>query len=456
MADNILTKDRDAADIDLAAKDIASVKYPRNILTDPSGNDLTPLTDAQLRASPLYLGIADGANLDAFSRMRVSDPVALFAVQCQYNAAQFQMEAGATGTGVAPAHDANTRMVALSCTAGSGTSFVQSFEYIPYQPGKSQLGFFTGVLGAGVAGAVVDVGLFDALNGFFFRQNGASGLQLIRRSSTTGSVVDEVVPQASWNIDKLDGTGRSGLTLDPTKAFILALDAQFLGMGRCRVYFDIGGQLVQVHEFRHANVLAVPYMQSLTLPVQMLITATSTGSTKTAHFKCASVSSEGGFSEDAGFSFSTANVAVTAANGARTAIVSFRPLTTFNSLPNRQKVRVDSVDILAGTNPIRWELVLGATFSVAPTYAAVDATRSGCEASTAPGTLATAPHVIASGFISGSATVRGTISAASRVRYPISLDRAGAVRAAGTVTLVATGLGGTSALNAAINYTEIR
>lgn len=51
MADNILTKDRANANLDIAAKDIGGVQHPRNIITDPSGNDLTPLTDAQLRAT---------------------------------------------------------------------------------------------------------------------------------------------------------------------------------------------------------------------------------------------------------------------------------------------------------------------------------------------------------------------------------------------------------------------
>jgi len=46
----INTKDRDGADLDIAAKDIAGVLHPRNILTDPDGADITPLTDAQLRA----------------------------------------------------------------------------------------------------------------------------------------------------------------------------------------------------------------------------------------------------------------------------------------------------------------------------------------------------------------------------------------------------------------------
>lgn len=53
MADNILTKDRADANLDIAAKDVGGIKFPRNILTDPAGNDLTPLTDAQLRATPI-------------------------------------------------------------------------------------------------------------------------------------------------------------------------------------------------------------------------------------------------------------------------------------------------------------------------------------------------------------------------------------------------------------------
>lgn len=54
MSDNIKTKDRDNNDLDIAAKDLgAGVQLPRNIITDPLGNDLTPLTDVQLRATPV-------------------------------------------------------------------------------------------------------------------------------------------------------------------------------------------------------------------------------------------------------------------------------------------------------------------------------------------------------------------------------------------------------------------
>lgn len=53
MADNIRTKDRANADIDIAAKDVAGVLVPRNMLVDAAGADITPLTNTQLRAEPV-------------------------------------------------------------------------------------------------------------------------------------------------------------------------------------------------------------------------------------------------------------------------------------------------------------------------------------------------------------------------------------------------------------------
>ena len=164
-----------------------------------------------------------------------------------------------------------------------------------------------------MAGAIVDFGYHDDKNGVILRQNGTTNLQLILRTSTGGSVSDaNIVAQSSWNLDKMDGTGVSGKTLDITKALILVIDLQFLGMGRVRVGFDIDGSIFYVHQFLNANNLAVPYMQSATLPVGMLVTASSSGGTKTSYFKCATVQSEGGSLEQFGYPFSTPETTSTA------------------------------------------------------------------------------------------------------------------------------------------------
>lgn len=398
--------------------------------------------------------IGDGANLDAFSRLRTSHPTGLFSAQCQYDAEPLLFETGNTASGTAPAHSSATRMVTLACT-GTGISFIQSYEYIPYQAGKSQLIFCTGVIGAAVASTVTELGLFDANNGLFLRQASDGTLSAVRRTSTSGSVVDNVIPQSDWNLDKLDGTGSSGITLDVTDTQIFVIDAQFLAMGRVRFGFDIGGQIVYCHQSLHANVLQVPYMQTLSLPVQMLLT--STGGTKnTTRFKCCSVSSEGGFADDLGYAFSTAEGTVTAASGARTHLISLRPLTTFNSIANRSRLRLTSVEIfVTGKTPVFWELCVGSTFSVAQTFAAVNSTYSAFESGTG-GTLTAGTLAIASGYVAATATVKTAVSREISSRYPISLNRAGAVRAFGTLSLLVTGIGATSETRASLNFTEVR
>ena len=115
---------------------------------------------AYLGSSPAF-SVSDGPQVDAFSSLRVSQKSALFQAQCQYDSEPLQYEVGTTGTGVSPTHNTNTRMVTISCTAGTGTSFIQSYRYIPYQAGRSQIAEITGVMGSAVAGCVKEVGLFD-------------------------------------------------------------------------------------------------------------------------------------------------------------------------------------------------------------------------------------------------------------------------------------------------------
>lgn len=64
MADNILTTDRESANLDIAAKDIGAVKFPRNIITDPSGTDVSPATETTLAAIAGAVKAEDSAGAD--------------------------------------------------------------------------------------------------------------------------------------------------------------------------------------------------------------------------------------------------------------------------------------------------------------------------------------------------------------------------------------------------------
>lgn len=399
----------------------------------------------------------DSSNIDAFGHLRVSNPEALVAIQCGYDLEPLLMEGGNTGTGIAPVYDAVTRLARLRVNIGTGVSFFQSYTYWVYQPGRSQQIEMTGLFGTPVANAIVDVGYFDGANGIFYRQNGTNGVQMVVRSSTSGVPVNQAVNQANWNIDKFDGLGPSGLVLDTTTVFILALDFQFLGMGRVRIGFDIGGIIYYAHEFLHANIITVPYMQTASLPIAMLITGTAILAQSNAFLKGATVISEGGLLKGLGLSFSTPDVTAIAAT-TRTHFLSIRPKLLFNGLQNRIFYFFKELNIMVtGGNPIYWELVAGAAFSVNPTYADVNTIFSGAEVGTG-GTFLNLTNgvVLASGYSQAAAASKGVVTEQLDLSHPISLNRAGASIAIGTLSLLITAFTGTSAVRTALNYSELR
>lgn len=63
--------------------------------------------------------------------------------------------------------------------------------------------------------------------------------------------------QASWNTDVMDGTGISGVTLDPTKINIYNIDLQYLGAGNifCSIEDKETGRTQLVHLMKHAGTL---------------------------------------------------------------------------------------------------------------------------------------------------------------------------------------------------------
>lgn len=441
-----------------------TVTYVNPITAGSYGNALAKLSisvstqGAVTAISEIPETMISPVSLDSFQRMRVSQPQALLQSDLTYGLDFVDMEYGATGTGVSPTHDIDKRAAVMTVNAGSGTCFSQSFNYLPYQPGRSHAIFATFIFAAPLAGVVQEIGYFDSSNGIILRQNGTSGVEFVRRSSVSGIVVETVVPQNVWNNDKLDGTGASGVTLDPTKAQILFIDLQYLGMGRVRCGFDINGDVIVAHSFLHANNLDEPYMQSGSLPVQALVTAVASAAPSTMFLKCCAVFSEGTPVNIPSAVTSTRNISITAANGARTHAFSLRPRALFNGFVNRTVLVVNDVSMLVtGNNAIFYEICYGANFSVAPTFTNVDATYSSVEVGTG-GTFLnlTGGTVLASGFLPSSSQTKSTVDLPLAFYYPLTLNRAGATRALGTLTVLVTGLGAASACNFAASLYEFR
>jgi len=162
-----------------------------------------------------------------------------------------------------------------------------------YQPGKSQEILVTFNMISEDANISKKAGYFDANNGLYFELDG-SDPYLVRRTSTSGSAVNNRVAQASWNIDPFDGTGPSGVTLDFTKTQILFIDFEWLGVGRVRMGFVVDGKIYYAHTFDNANNLTVVYMTTPNLPICWEIENDGSGAASSIDCICCSVISEGG------------------------------------------------------------------------------------------------------------------------------------------------------------------
>lgn len=251
---------------------------------------------------PAAIRAADSPSIDAFDRLRVSNPETLFDSKLLWDDAEnIYWSEYATGSGTGSAYSQPRASVTLSVSGTTvGAIRRQTKQRFNYQPGKSQLIFQTFVMGEAAAGITRQVGLFTEDNGIFLRQTG-DGLSIVRRSSVTGSAVDEVIDQADWNLDPMDGTGESRVKaptgVDMTKSQILIIDFEWLGVGRVRCGFVIDGIIYYFHQFVHANNLGVVYMSTPNLPVRYTIANDGTGPAADLECICSSVISEGGQQE---------------------------------------------------------------------------------------------------------------------------------------------------------------
>jgi len=232
---------------------------------------------------------------DAFGRMRVSEPTTLFDSQNRYiDGDQFatkQVNGSAT-------YLPNESSFDLAIGSASGDYvYRQSRKVQLYQPGKSLLSMNTFAMSTLQTNLRQRVGYFTANDGVFFEADGED-LYMVIRSSTSGSPVDTRIAQADWNQDSLDGTGASGITLDPTLTQIFWCDIEWLGVGSVRCGFVVNGVFYICHVFNHANQTSNDkvYMATASLNCRYEIenTDTTTG-TPTMKQICSTVISEGGY-----------------------------------------------------------------------------------------------------------------------------------------------------------------
>ena len=307
---------------------------------------------------------AGQANIDAFNRLRVSEPLTLFDSSHRYNDNDLWSEfhSGPNSSGV---FNPNQGLMDLNVDSTSGSQVLrETTKIFSYQPGKSLLIMTTFVMNPAKEGLRERVGYFGTENGYYF-QKGDFDISFVERSSTLGSIQENIVLQENWNTDKLDGTGKSGITLDASKGQILWADIEWLGIGTVRMGFVIDGQFIICHKFHHANLIPRTYITTASLPLRYEITnKTATSSSSTLKQICSTVISEGGY-ELAGLQ-QAVGTPITLPKDLGTAATR-TPVVTIRLKADRPDavVILTAVSLLPSNNNAnyRWELVASAVSS---------------------------------------------------------------------------------------------
>lgn len=136
--------------------------------------------------------------------------------------------------------------------ATTSKATLASRAHLRYVPGRGADIRFTAIFTEGVAGSTQTIGAFtsDLTDGYGFGYDGAN-FGVFRSSG--GYTVH--VPTGSWNVDKMDGTGPSRMTLDTTLGNVYRVVYQWLGFGKVQYQIESKntGLFQTVHEILYAN-----------------------------------------------------------------------------------------------------------------------------------------------------------------------------------------------------------
>ncbi len=262
---------------------------------------------------------------------------------------------------------------------------------------------------------------------------------------------DTFIAQEDFNGDKLDGTGSSGITIDPTKGNVFQIDIQYLGFGT--VVFKVesapignNATWVVAHTLNLPNTLIKPNFSNPSFPFTMA--AYSAGSTTNLSVKSASV---GGFIEGYkvlhGNRFSYYNQLTTVGASNYHALFSVMNGLTYGGKANQAVINLLSISgAVKHTSPVIYYLVRNATLLGNPNFQTLSTNScSVWDTAATTGTWASGDQLIWSGHLGETGELdhhfgNGTFNAEEVTIQPGEMITLFALATAGTPSYVTGGL----------------
>jgi len=392
---------------------------------------------------------------DAFGRLRTSTPLTLFDSSHRYRDNNL-WNGLVVGTGSTVGFVTAQGLVNIGIGTTAGCSVIrETTKVFSYQPGKSLQVLNTFIMNPAKANLRQRVGYFGADNGMYLELDGST-LYFAERSLSTGTTTR--VAQSDWNVDTMLGAGHlnpSGVTLDISKAQILWMDIEWLGLGTVRLGFVVDGKFIHCHSFHHANLITSTYITTASLPLRYEISNTGiTTSSSTLKQVCSSVISEGGYElrgiqQAVGIPINSPRTLGTA--GTFYPVISLR----LKASPNR----LDAIVILTAlsimpisTGNFNWQVIASETTTGG---AWVSAGVDSAVEYNITGTSAAGGRILASGFFNASNQGASQVDILKEALFKFQLERNGLTSTPYELTLVVASDTSNDTVVASLDWEEI-
>lgn len=407
-------------------------------------------------------GFAPSAT-DAFGRQRVSQPFTMF--DSSYRFADNGLWTTATTAGGTATFNAAQGLMDLAVTTANNSEVIrETTKIFAYLPGKSLQVMSTFVFEPVKSNLRQRLGYYSTQNGYFLELDSTEeSLCFVERSFVTGVVTEKRVSQMGgvygfgddgWNTDKLDGEGPSGIVLDISKAQILFMDLEWLGVGTVRIGFVIDGQFIVCHQFQHANLITSTYITTASLPLRYEIRNTGiTTSASTLKQICSTVISEGGYTLTG--TQQSVGTPITSPK-ALTVAGTYYPVVAIRLKPTR----LDAIAVMSaisimgvGNNEKYAWRILANTVTSGGTW--TDAGANSAIEYSLDSTGVTGGRVLASGYLSASNQGSPSIEILKEALFALQLERDGLTGTPYEAALVIAGANSSQAVFASVDWEEV-
>jgi hypothetical protein len=318
--------------------------------------------------------VTDNFQRSAFGELDVAEMTPTIQLSFANHVSSYLTDTSAWGGGTVTSVSAMAN-VSTSAVASS-MAMMQSRPSIVYHPGQGGRVMFTASFTTGVSGSRQEIGAGDLNDGLFIIMD-QDRFGIMRRRGGT----EIITYQEDFNVDKLDGTGSSGMQIVPENLNVFKIAFQYLGAGEIDYYVEDPdtGRLFNFHYERFANENTKPSMLDSAFPL-CILSKNTTNNTKIT-VKSASM---GGFIEGRGSGVQHAlqakDAAVSVPAGATyTNVITLKNNENFNGSKNKITAEIYGLSLASegtGNSTTSWAIIKNASFGTTPNYVDTDSNES--------------------------------------------------------------------------------